>query len=114
MNLIYSNSTLIKSSGDVYPKKSIPAFYIITISLPVKDTSEQRRQHLRYYKQVSFGLLLGMYTSRARASSGCPSSAHGECSRAQARDRYQNLGLARLTKGKFLSELKLELGLLTS
>jgi hypothetical protein len=57
MNLIYSNSALIKSSGDVYPRKSIPAFYSIAISLPVEDTSEQRRQDLRYYKQVSFGLL---------------------------------------------------------
>jgi len=57
MNLIYSNSALIKSSGDVYPRKSIPAFYNIAISLLVEDTSKQKRQHLRYYKQVSFGLL---------------------------------------------------------
>jgi len=48
---------MIKSFGDVYPRKSIPAFYSIAISLPVEDTSEQRRQHLRYFKQVSFGLL---------------------------------------------------------
>jgi hypothetical protein len=61
MNLIYPNYALIKSSGDVYPRKSILVFYSLTISLLVEDTSEQtseqRRQHLRYYKQVSFGLL---------------------------------------------------------
>jgi hypothetical protein len=55
-----------------------------------------------------------MYTSRARASSGCPSSARLEFSQAQARDGYEMLSSARLIKGKFMSELKLELGFLTS
>jgi hypothetical protein len=52
---------------------------------------------------------IGMYTSRARASSACLSSARLNCTRARARDKLQNLGLARLVKGNTLFEFKLAL-----
>jgi hypothetical protein len=56
-------------------------------------------------------MYVGMYTSRAWASSACPSSARLNCTRARARarDELQNLGSARLAKGKTLSKLELEL-----
>jgi hypothetical protein len=64
--------------------------------------------------QMLHPLHVGMYKSRARASSGCPSLARGECSWAPARDGYWISSSARLGKSKFLSKLELELGFLTT
>jgi hypothetical protein len=57
MNLIYSNSTLIKSSRDVYKRKSISTSYSIAISLHAADILGPRKWHSRYYNPDSFGLL---------------------------------------------------------